>query len=70
MLQRDMQRALLQKERHELDQMPEAELEELAARSAAKGLSVRTAREVAEELTEHDAFAAHAEASSASTPTI
>jgi VIT1/CCC1 family predicted Fe2+/Mn2+ transporter len=57
--QRDTQRALLQKERLELEEMPEAELEELAMLYAAKGLSAQTAREVAEELTARDAFAAH-----------
>jgi VIT1/CCC1 family predicted Fe2+/Mn2+ transporter len=57
--QRDTQQALLQKERDELAEMPAAELEELTALYAAKGLSTRTAREVAEELTEHDAFSAH-----------
>jgi VIT1/CCC1 family predicted Fe2+/Mn2+ transporter len=57
--QRDTQRAMMQKEREELAEMPEAELEELTALYAAKGLSARTARQVAEELTEHDAFAAH-----------
>lgn len=57
--QRDTQRALLRKERQELDEMPEAELEELAALYAAKGLSADTARVVARELTDRDAFAAH-----------
>jgi VIT1/CCC1 family predicted Fe2+/Mn2+ transporter len=57
--QRDTQRALLQKERQELDEMPEAELEELAGLYAAKGLSAETARVVARELTDRDAFAAH-----------
>jgi VIT1/CCC1 family predicted Fe2+/Mn2+ transporter len=57
--QRDTQRALMQKEREELAAMPEAELEELAELYEAKGLSARTARRVAEELTEHDAFGAH-----------
>jgi VIT1/CCC1 family predicted Fe2+/Mn2+ transporter len=57
--QRDTQRALMQKEYEELAEMPEAELEELAALYQAKGLSARTARQVAEELTEHDAFGAH-----------
>jgi VIT1/CCC1 family predicted Fe2+/Mn2+ transporter len=57
--QRDTQRALLQKEREELDEMPEAELEELTMLYAAKGLTPETARVVARELTEHDAFAAH-----------
>jgi VIT1/CCC1 family predicted Fe2+/Mn2+ transporter len=57
--QRDTQRALLRKERQELDDMPEAEFEELAALYAAKGLSAETARVVARELTDRDAFAAH-----------
>jgi VIT1/CCC1 family predicted Fe2+/Mn2+ transporter len=57
--QRDTQRALLQKERQELAEMPEAELEELAGLYAAKGLSAETARVVARELTDRDAFAAH-----------
>jgi vacuolar iron transporter family protein len=57
--QRDTQRALLKKERQELAEMPEAEFEELAGLYAAKGLSAQTARQVARELTERDAFAAH-----------
>jgi VIT1/CCC1 family predicted Fe2+/Mn2+ transporter len=57
--QRDTQRALLQKECRELDEMPEAEFEELAGLYAAKGLSAETARLVARELTDRDAFAAH-----------
>ena len=60
--QRDTERALLEKERGELRDEPEAELEELAALYQAKGLTEATARTVARELTEHDAFAAHAEA--------
>lgn len=60
--QRDTERALLAKEKLELSTIPDAELEELAALYEAKGLSPETARKVAEELTEHDAFAAHAEA--------
>ncbi len=60
--QRDTERALLAKERHELSTIPEAELEELASLYEDKGLSPATARKVAEELTAHDAFAAHAEA--------
>jgi vacuolar iron transporter family protein len=59
--QRDTQRALLEKERHELEEMPEAEFEELMGLYAAKGLSEQTARQVARELTERDAFAAHVE---------
>ncbi|QCQ91589.1 VIT1/CCC1 transporter family protein [Rhodococcus sp. SGAir0479] len=59
--QRDTERALLAKERVELATIPDAELDELAALYEAKGLSPATARTVAEELTAHDAFAAHAE---------
>ncbi|GAB2653490.1 VIT family protein [Prescottella soli] len=59
--QRDTERALLAKERHELSTIPEAELDELTSLYEDKGLSPATARKVAEELTAHDAFAAHAE---------
>jgi vacuolar iron transporter family protein len=60
--QRDTERALLAKERRELEEMPEAELEELTAIYVAKGASIETARKLAEELTAHDAFAAHVDA--------
>ncbi|TDU83779.1 VIT1/CCC1 family predicted Fe2+/Mn2+ transporter [Kribbella voronezhensis] len=60
--QRDSERALLQKERAELLESPEAELAELAGLYRAKGLSAETAQQVAIELTERDAFAAHADA--------
>ncbi len=60
--QRDTEKALLAKERAELDERPEEELEELAAIYEAKGLSADTAWQVATELTENDAFAAHVEA--------
>lgn len=60
--QRDTERALLAKERYELEHQPEYELEELATIYAAKGLKPETARVVALELTAHDAFAAHADA--------
>ncbi len=60
--QRDTEQALLIKERGELREDPDAELDELAALYEAKGLSTATARTVAEELTDHDAFSAHAEA--------
>lgn len=59
--QRDTERALLRKERRELREDPVAELDELTTLLAGKGLSTATARTVAEELTDHDAFAAHAE---------
>ncbi|MEU4685651.1 VIT1/CCC1 transporter family protein [Streptomyces xinghaiensis] len=60
--QRDSERATLTEERRELAETPDAELAELARLYEAKGLSPGLAREVAEELTRHDAFAAHAEA--------
>ncbi|WP_069163198.1 VIT1/CCC1 transporter family protein [Nocardia altamirensis] len=60
--QRDSERALLAKERRELREEPDYELAELAGIYEAKGLSADTARKVAEELTAHDAFTAHAEA--------
>ncbi|MDG3010416.1 VIT family protein [Rhodococcus sp. D2-41] len=60
--QRDSERALLETELRELAEEPAAELAELAAIYRAKGLSPATAQKVAEELTAHDAFAAHAEA--------
>jgi VIT1/CCC1 family predicted Fe2+/Mn2+ transporter len=60
--QRDTERALLAKERAELAQFPEEELAELAGLYVAKGLTAATARQVAIELTAHDAYAAHADA--------
>jgi VIT1/CCC1 family predicted Fe2+/Mn2+ transporter len=59
--QRDTEQALLSKERRELRDDPAAELNELAALYEARGLSAATARTVAEELTDHDPIAAHAE---------
>lgn len=60
--QRDSEQALLAKERRELADQPDYELAELAGIYEKKGLSPATARTVAEELTAHDAFTAHAEA--------
>lgn len=57
--QRDTEKALLATERAELRDFPDEELEELAGMYRAKGLSRETAQTVAEELTAHDAFAAH-----------
>lgn len=57
--QSDSERALIAKERAELRDMPEEELDELTALYRAKGLSETTARQVAVELTEHDALSAH-----------
>ena len=60
--QRDSQAALLVKEERELAEDPESELAELAGLYEAKGLSPGTAQKVAEELTAHDALAAHVDA--------
>jgi VIT1/CCC1 family predicted Fe2+/Mn2+ transporter len=57
--QRDSEHALIAKERRELAEMPEEELAELTGLYEAKGLRPETARQVAVELTEHDALAAH-----------
>ncbi len=57
--QKDSQKALIEKERRELAEQPEEELEELAAIYQGKGLSADTARTVARELTAHDALGAH-----------
>jgi VIT1/CCC1 family predicted Fe2+/Mn2+ transporter len=59
--QRDTERALLVEERRELREDPVAELDELKRIYQRKGLSESTAQAVAKELTDHDAFAAHAE---------
>jgi vacuolar iron transporter family protein len=59
--QRDAEDALLAKERAELHEEPEEELAELAGLYVDKGLSEELALQVAEELTAHDALAAHAE---------
>lgn len=56
---RDTERALLEKEKYELEQFPEQELQELAVLYEKKGLSKKTAMQVAKELTEYDALAAH-----------
>lgn len=60
--QRDSQRALVRQERQELQDTPEDELRELAGIYLHKGLKPETARLVAEELTAHDALAAHLDA--------
>lgn len=57
--QSDSERALIAKERQELRDMPDEELDELAGLYQARGLSAQTARQVAVELTAHDALAAH-----------
>lgn len=57
--QRDTERALIEKERHELATMPEAELAELAGLLEERGLSAASAATAARELTERDALKAH-----------
>ncbi|WP_425561193.1 VIT1/CCC1 transporter family protein [Microbacterium sediminicola] len=59
--QRDSERALIEKEKRELVEMPEEELEELTLLYQERGLTRATAQKVAEELTAHDALAAHLE---------
>jgi VIT1/CCC1 family predicted Fe2+/Mn2+ transporter len=58
--QADLERADLSQERQELREKPEAELRELTAIYIGRGLEPALARQVAEQLTEHDALAAHA----------
>ncbi len=60
--QRDTEKALLAKERRELEEAPADELAELTAIYEGKGLTPSTARLVADELTAHDDFAAHVDA--------
>lgn len=60
--QRDTEKALIEKERQEHADGPEREFEELTDIYTDKGLSVQTARMVAEELTVHGALAAHLDA--------
>src|SRR6476659_5810990 len=57
--QRDSERALISKERGELEQLPSAEREELVGLLQARGLSPDTAGRTADELTAHDALGAH-----------
>jgi len=57
--QRDSERSLIEKERRELADDPEGELEELVGLYRARGLSEPTARLVAEELTHRDVLRAH-----------
>ena len=59
--QRDSEQAMLAMEATELEQMPQTELRELVKMYEGKGLSHETAKKVAQELTEHDALAAHAD---------
>lgn len=59
---RDTEKVLLKKERYELEHHPEEELKELASIYEHKGLSGKTAKLVAEELTAKDPIAAHFDA--------
>ncbi len=58
----DQQVAQLAKERVQIETAPDAELDELTQLYVARGLSPSLARQVAIELTAHDALTAHAEA--------
>jgi len=58
----DRQAAQLAAERAQLEAAPDVELDELASLYVSRGLSPGLARQVAVELTAHDALAAHAEA--------
>ena len=60
--QADTERAALELERAELEELPEQELEELTGIYQAKGLPRDLAATVADHLTRHDALASHAEA--------
>jgi VIT1/CCC1 family predicted Fe2+/Mn2+ transporter len=57
--QRDTERAFISHEKWELRTKPDQELDELAGLYEAKGVSPQTAKQVAKELTSHDALAAH-----------
>lgn len=59
--QRDAERAYIRKEKHDLKVDPEGELQELIEHYESKGLSKSVAKKVAQELTAHDALAAHLE---------
>jgi VIT1/CCC1 family predicted Fe2+/Mn2+ transporter len=58
--QADAERADLERERRELETEPEAEIRELTHIYVQRGLRPQLAKEVAEELTAHDALQAHA----------
>lgn len=58
--QRDAERADLERERRELADDPDSELDELTVIYEERGLSPRLAREVAEELSKGDVLAVHA----------
>ncbi len=58
--QADTEKADLTRERRELSELPESELDELQGIYVQRGLDAGLARRVAEQLTAHDALAAHA----------
>ena len=57
--QTDIEHADIERERQELKDTPEEELQMLAHIYELRGLKPETAMQVAKELTEHDALAAH-----------
>ncbi len=57
---RDTEKAILEKERYNLENFPEKELKELIAIYKEKGLTEKTSELVAQELSKKDVFAAHA----------
>lgn len=57
--QTDIEKADIEREKRELEKMPEAELQILAAIYEKRGLKKETALQVARELTESDALGAH-----------
>lgn len=57
--QTDVEKADIVREKKELDEMPDLELERLAEIYVKRGLKKETALTVAKELTKHDALAAH-----------
>lgn len=57
--QTDVEKADIEREKEELEEMPELELQRLAQIYESRGLKKETALIVAEELTEHDALGAH-----------
>ena len=57
---RDTEKAMLEKERYDLKNNPEEELEELTQIYISKGISEKTSRIVAKEVSKNNALAAHA----------
>jgi vacuolar iron transporter family protein len=59
---RDTERAILRRERYELENFPEEEFKELVAIYQQKGLSLKTAEATVKELSKKDVFTTHAHA--------